>query len=318
MNNKLTTLDFINKSKEKYGDLYDYSKTEYKGNKIKTCVICTIHGEFWQTLYNHLEGNGCPKCAYLKGASEKASSIEKFIKKANGVHNNFYSYDNVIYNRAKIKVKIMCPIHDEFEQTPDHHLSGAGCPECAKNYNYTTKEWVIKASIKHNYKYDYSKVNYINAKVKVCIICLKHEEFWQLPGKHLFGDGCPCCSSSKGEQLIYNWLKENQIPFKTQLEIEMHKIARNSNKIVIDFFVKYNNKQYFIEYDGKQHYEYIPFFHKGGIIDFEKQQNRDDVLNAFCKLYEDKIILIRFKYNESSQDILNQLNKLILTNGNNN
>lgn len=98
----------------------------------------------------------------------------------------------------------------------------------------------------------------------------------------------------------------------------MHKIARNSNKIVIDFFVKYNNKQYFIEYDGKQHYEYIPFFHKGGIIDFEKQQNRDDVLNAFCKLYEDKIILIRFKYNESSQDILNQLNKLILTNGNNN
>lgn len=32
----------------------------------------------------------------------------------------------------------------------------------------------------------------------------------------------------------------------------------------------------FIEYHGRQHYEYIEFFHNGNKINFEKQQNRDN------------------------------------------
>ena len=28
----------------------------------KICIICPIHGEFWQTPANHLRGQGCPKC----------------------------------------------------------------------------------------------------------------------------------------------------------------------------------------------------------------------------------------------------------------
>ena len=79
----------------------------------------------------------------------------------------------------------------------------------------------------------------------------------------------------------------------------------------IDFFVKYNDKQYFIEYDGKQHFEYSPHFHKGGTIDFEKQQNRDKVLNDFCELHKDKVTLIRFKYNLSDEEIIKELNNKI-------
>lgn len=30
----------------------------------------------------------------------------------------------------------------------------------------------------HKDKYDYSKVDYVNSKTKVCIICPKHGEFW--------------------------------------------------------------------------------------------------------------------------------------------
>lgn len=84
-------------------------------------------------------------------------------------------------------------------------------------------------------------------------------------------------------------------------------IARNSNLIKIDFFVKYNSKQYFIEYDGKQHFEYVPHFHKNGIIDFEKQQRRDRILNEFCELHKDKVTLIRFGYTQEKETIIKYL-----------
>lgn len=49
----------------------------------------------------------------------------------------------------------------------------------------------------HGNKYDYSKVNYVNNKTNVCIICPEHGEFWQRPSHHLDGHGCKKCSSSK-------------------------------------------------------------------------------------------------------------------------
>jgi len=62
-NVKLTTADFIRKAKEKHGDKYDYSKTEYKTQKFKVIIICPEHGEFEQNPSAHLYGHGgCPKC----------------------------------------------------------------------------------------------------------------------------------------------------------------------------------------------------------------------------------------------------------------
>ena len=57
----------------------------------------------------------------------------------------------------------------------------------------TTKEFIQKAKAVHGDKYDYSKVEYVNTSTKVCIICKKHGEFWQLPSSHLKGHGCLKC-----------------------------------------------------------------------------------------------------------------------------
>ena len=59
-----------------------------------------------------------------------------------------------------------------------------------------TKEFIEKAKSIHGDKYDYSKVEYINATTKVCIICPKHGEFWQTPNNHTHGthpQNCPKC-----------------------------------------------------------------------------------------------------------------------------
>lgn len=76
--------------------------------------------------------------------------------------------------------------------------------------------------------------------------------------------------------------------------------------------IEYSGKQYFIEYDGKQHFEYVPHFHNNGIIDFEKQQRRDKVLNEFCELNKNDITLIRFKYDQNKDNIITKLTKLFL------
>ncbi len=60
----------------------------------------------------------------------------------------------------------------------------------------TNKEkFILNANIKHNNKYDYSTVNYINSQIKVKIICPEHGEFEMKPNNHTQKSGCPKCKS---------------------------------------------------------------------------------------------------------------------------
>ena len=240
----------------------------------------------------------------------KSLTITDFIIKSKLKHGNKYNYSKSVYVNARTNIEIICPIHGEFWQKPQSHYDGCGCDKCGGTYTYTTEEFINRSNIIHNNKYDYSLVKYKNNKTKVKIICKEHGIFEQIPNSHILGQGCPKCNYSKGELLIYNWLKNNNIKFKDQFEIIMHKIARNSNNVIIDFFVIYNEKQYFIEYDGIQHFEYISYLHKGNIINFKNQQRRDNVLNEFCELHKDKVTLIRFNYKQSNDEIINQLNQI--------
>lgn len=90
----------------------------------------------------------------------------------------------------------------------------------------------------------------------------------------------------------------------------MPEITRKTNVIFIDFFVKHNDKQYFIEYDGAQHFKYIPHLHRGDKINFETQIHRDQVLKEFCDKHVDKVTLIRFNYLQSNEQIQNQMDLL--------
>ena len=60
----------------------------------------------------------------------KRKTTEEFIAKAEQIHGARYTYSKVNYIDAKTKVIIICPIHGDFEQTPNNHLSGKGCKNC--------------------------------------------------------------------------------------------------------------------------------------------------------------------------------------------
>jgi len=77
----------------------------------------------------------------------------------------------------------------------------------------TTKEFISKAKKIHDNKYDYSNVEYENAKTKVKIICKKHGIFEQQPQHHLSGHECFKCSIEKNKSIISNNKKSNTKEF---------------------------------------------------------------------------------------------------------
>ena len=115
----------INKAKKIHDNKYDYSKVHYINNKIKVCIICPKHGEFFQEPKAHLKGQGCPKCS---GCAKL--TMDDFIEKARKVHGDEYDYSKVKYINNHTKVCIICPEHGEFWQTPNSHLNGNGCYSC--------------------------------------------------------------------------------------------------------------------------------------------------------------------------------------------
>lgn len=59
----------------------------------------------------------------------------------------------------------------------------------------TKEQFIEEARLIHGDKYDYSKVEYVNNKKPVCIICPEHGEFWQAPHNHIRQkNGCPFCN----------------------------------------------------------------------------------------------------------------------------
>ena len=187
----MTLKDFITKAREIHGNKYDYSKVDYVNGSIKVCIIDPEYGEFWQMPSNHLKGCGCPK-----RSGKHVPTTEEWIAKARLVHGDKYDYSKVVYVDSNTKVCIIDPEYGEFLQTPANHLLGMGCPKREQIAIDKLKQAIVENFIKnarlvHGDKYDYSKVNYVNGKTKVCIIDPEYGEFWQKPNDHLKGCGCP-------------------------------------------------------------------------------------------------------------------------------
>lgn len=76
---RLTTDEFIAKSKSVHGNIYDYSKVEYVDAYTPVKLVCSKHGEFEQRAYAHIHGQGCPCCKTSTGEEK----VLKFLQENN-------------------------------------------------------------------------------------------------------------------------------------------------------------------------------------------------------------------------------------------
>src|SRR6185503_16118666 len=218
-----STSQFIEKSIKKHGKKFDYSKVEYIGSHTKVCIICTEHGEFYQSPTNHLSGYGCLKCAWkYKRGKYRLTTFEAFLAQAIEIHGNKYNYSKVEWKNTYTPISIICPIHGEFTQVPQNHIRlKCGCKKCGREIakvkinKYDSEYFIKQARLIHGDKYDYSNVQCFNATDKIEIICPVHGEFKQNANSHLKGHSCPKCNFDQmakdramGKELFINKAKE--------------------------------------------------------------------------------------------------------------
>jgi protein-arginine kinase activator protein McsA len=141
---------FVEKSKEKHGDRYDYSKVNYTKSDVKVSIVCKEHGEFEQTPESHLGGSGCEQCGRESSGLKHRGSNDAFIEKAIAKHGDIYDYSKVHYTQANEKVIIICKHHGEFAQTPNKHLGGCGCRRCGNSgHSNVALEWLRYLQLAH-------------------------------------------------------------------------------------------------------------------------------------------------------------------------
>jgi len=284
---------FISKATKVHGNKYDYSKVDYINAKTKVIIVCNIHGEFSQTPSNHLSNYNCQKCS-----NNFKLNTQTFIEKANQIHKNRYDYSNTNYVNADISVLIICKEHGEFKQIPDFHINRkCGCPKCSNNVKLCLFEFITKSNKIHNNTYNYSKVDYINNKKQVIIICKKHGEFTQQPFVHLSRHGCPSCIN-KTEFKFFEKIKELYPSIKRQYKVEWCK-----NKLYLPFDFVIEELNIIIELDGEQHFKQISNW-TSPEIQIEKDKYKIKCAN------ENGFSVIRILQNDVSKDNFDWLTEI--------
>lgn len=129
-------------------------------------------------------------------------------------------------------------------------------------------------------------------------VLVRHDEcgfIWGItPANLKLGKGCPKCNKrmSKGEQAIKIWLDNNNVEY-----IWHYPLTINGHSLKVDFYLPVLDL--YIEYNGEQHYESVPFF--GGDEKLKKQQYNDNLKQSFLG---SKLLIISYLDFDKIEDIL--------------
>ena len=247
---KYDTETFIKKSKEIFGDKYNYDKVKYINSVTPVTITCKKHGDFLLKPNYHLSGRGCPMCGNERKGENKRITKDEFILRSKEIHGDKYDYSLVEYKNGNTPVKIICPIHGVFGQKPNEHLQKHGCPICgikkrSETFILSQDEFINRAKEKHGDKYDYNESEYVKGNIPVKIICPTHGTFYQKPYYHLSGCGCRKCKSITSQY-------ENEMISFIESIVGPEKLIRNDRKLLdgfeVDAYIPSKNVAF--EFDG--------------------------------------------------------------------
>lgn len=180
---------------------YDYSTVVYANSQSPVEIHCIRHNKtFKQNACDHWLGKqGCKECKNDNKRVLYASNNKDFVKKSIEIHGSKYNYDKVSYVNARTNVIITCPLHGDFDQTPDVHHRGSGCNKCGDERGASKNalpfyDFQKRGKLVHLSKFEYDAGSYFSSSRKTKITCPLHGEFFQLPSSHIRGAGCKYCA----------------------------------------------------------------------------------------------------------------------------
>ena len=285
----------------------------YINNQTKIKCKCKICGHEWEAApHNLLRGSGCPKCA------GKEKTTEEFIAQLHQVSPDIEVVGTYIDTQTKVLCK--CKIDDyEWEATPNNLLRGSGCPECGKksatHKNTKTQEQFIIELYEVNPNIEVLEP-YKTRRTKIKCKCRKCEYEWEAwTGNLLSGQGCPKCSTSKGERRIAQYLDNLCMDYIYNIGYFNDLVGIGGGLLRPDFIIP--SLKIWIEYDGIQHFKPIDFtgaMNREQIqAHFKKVQQHDQIKNQYAKDNNWTLIRIPFTEYDNIEQILNDyLDKKVL------
>lgn len=293
----------INKnfSNGSYTILDEYTNTNTK-YRIRH-EVCGHIFERWGTSLMSFPNtdNPCPNC---RGEVDpKTFYINKLNEKIKGEYLLLEGEFEGIHSKILLK-HIKCG-HQYLVKFNNIINNNRGCPKCAGNIKKTKEDFQNLLDDKSNpgeYKVIGDYKNKDHPTEVIHNICNRTTKltYGNVRGNRF---GCKHCSMSSGERKVNNILTDLGIDFVYQYQ---HDDCFDIVNLPMDFYFKFNNKEYIIEYDGRQHW--LPIF---GNNDKEREENliktkeHDEIKNKFCK--DNGIEMIRIR--DLDKDIIK--NKII-------
>lgn len=245
--------EFITKANLIYNNKFDYSLVTYVNSHTKIKIICPIHGVFEQLPCTHLLNRQCRQCSIEVIKNKNLLTTDEFIEKAKLIHPmGQYDYSMTNYINSHTKLTITCLKHGDFQISPTHFLSGRICNmclnedkkmnaedgfdikrQCSKTQEDAKQLFLEKAKLIHLDKFIYDKIEYVDQKTPLIIICKEHGEFKQNPYNHLHGN-CPnCVSKEQLKKYTEQFIERSKNKHNNKYSYEQCVYTRGCDKVAI-------------------------------------------------------------------------------------
>lgn len=246
---------------------------------IEITVICP-NGHEISVMYGNFKKakNGCKYC------SGNAKHTYEYVKEY--IESFGYQLLSTEYKDNKGELETICPQGHSWKTIFNRFKNGARCCYCENNIPLDI-EYIREELRKEGY--ELISEEYKNNHSPLIIKCpLGHITNGTCWNNFKNGTRCAKCNNSKGENIIENWLKENDIKYKSQYRFD--NCRGKSKSLPFDFYLF--DYDICIEYDGKQHYKLDCFNYT--LLDLMDRKYLDTVKNDYCK--NNNIRLIRIPY----------------------
>jgi hypothetical protein len=188
---KDTHEDFLAKSRNTHGDLYEYPE-EYKGSQDDIRILHKECGkEFMQRPSMHIFGNGCSHCYGIY-----AYTFAEFKEILINYWGDWYDYSEITsYKNNRQKFNVKCNTCDKiFETTLKSHINkGRGCKFCKPaNFSKCALDWLEYCEKKDNIRIIHAgnagEYRIPNTSYKADGYCAETNTVYEFHGDHWHGN----------------------------------------------------------------------------------------------------------------------------------
>jgi hypothetical protein len=255
--------------------------TEYISSKSKLVWECA-EGHRWTAVPTSIKSHGtwCPLCAKFPKLTIEDLQVTAASRGGWCLENRCLGV------MVKHRWKCANLSHKAWLAKPNSLRNGTWCPECSVSFPPSLEK--IRAVATERGGFLLSN-KYVSHKAKLEWKCEKGH-IWQTSWTTVqSGHWCPKCKHSHGERLCYSIISKFCQKITTQFSLPQFP------KRHYDFCFEYGSKYYLLEFDGEQHFEEIPFFHRNpGCFERKRDIDRLKTQTALSSGYN----LIRIDYTQ--------------------